>query len=325
MPVYILMGEEPYYIDKIVERIEESVVAEEDREFDQSILYGADSNAAVILEAVSRFPLMSEKRLVILKEAQSMAQAKTNLNKLQSYISNPNNASILVIAFKGEKLEASSAMMKAAKMNSNVIVFESPKIKEYKLGEVIKDYCYSQKISIEEQAIDILISNIGSSLVNLFSEIDKLKLALKKDEKRIVAEMVLSQTGISKEFNNFELVSALARKDYFQAVRIVKYFQENAKSNPTSVTAGRIFAYFQNLVIAAFSQDRSDKSLMEALQLKNPYALREIRTGLNSYNASQLVNVIHEIRGFDAKSKGIGSFQNEFSLLRELVCTIITL
>lgn len=324
-PVYIFMGEELYYVDKLVNALEANVVNEEDKVFDQTILFGADTNASFVMEAAGMFPLMSEKRLVALREAQTMHQAKKQLDLLKPYILKPNPLTVLVIAYKGDKLNATSDILKAAKANKDVIVFDSPKIKEYKIGEIIKDYCFEEKVTIEEKAIEVLVANIGSSLDKIFSEIEKLRVSQKEGNLRITASMVHDQIGISKEYNNFELISALSRRDYFQVINIVKNFEVNPKQNPTVVTSSMIFNYYQRLVIAAFSQDKSDKGLMESLQLKTPYALKEIKIGLHHYNASQLVKAIHIIRKFDTRSKGVESFQKEYPLLLELVCELVTL
>lgn len=324
-PVYILMGEEPYYLDQITDALELAVVSEEDKDFDQSLMYGADFEPESVMEAAGRFPMMSPLQLVVFKEAQAMQRAKSQLDKFAPYVSRPNPSTVLAIVFKGEKLAASSAILKAAKKNPDVVVFDSPKVRDYHLGGIIKDYCRAQGVSIEEKAIELLAANVGSSLSKLFSEIEKLRIVTKGDDKKITADMVHDHIGISKDFNNFELISALSRRDYFQAINIVKHFEVNPKANPAIVTGATIFTFFQRLVLAAFSRDKSDQGLMMALQLKTPYALREIRTGLAHYNASQLVNAIHLIRSFDTRSKGIGTTQKEFPLLLELVCALTTL
>lgn len=324
-PVYLLMGDEPYYIDLITSALESSVVEESEKEFDQNVLYGADISAGNVLESVGQFPLWSDFRLVILKEAQSMARAKAELDKLAPYIANINPKTILCIAYKDEKLGATSDLMKAIKKNTDVVVFESPKIKEYKLKEVIKDHCLEQKIKIEDAGIDFLITNIGASLSSLFSEIEKLRVAAGKDHKTITTDLVCQHIGVSKEFNNFELINALSRRDYFQTLRILKYFEENPKSNPTPPIVGMIFNFYQRCLIASFNADKSERGLLEALQLKSSYQLTDIRTGLRNYNARQLVEAIHAIRDFDTRSKGIGSMQKEYPLMRELVCRLLTL
>lgn len=324
-PIYILMGEETYYIDKLVESLENSVVADEDKEFDQSILYGAESNAAMVMEAAGQYPMWSDLRLVILKEAQALSKAKSELDKIASYIANPNPKTILCIAFKGESLGAKSALLKEAKNNKSTVVFDSPKIKEWKLGEVIKDFCFSQGIKIEEKAVEVLIANVGSSLSNIFSEIEKLRISLPSEDKKITADLVSDHIGVSKEFNNFELVSALSRRDYFKTLYIFRHFEDNPKANPTVVSVGLIFNFFQKIVLASFNADKNDKALMELLQLKNPYGLREIREGLRNYSAAQAVEAIHAIRDFDTRSKGIASFQKEFPLFEELLLRLLTL
>lgn len=324
-PVYILTGEEPYYLDKIAEALEENVVSEEDKEFDQNILYGADIQGPKVLEAAGQFPLFSSHRLVVLKEAQSMLRAKNELDKLASYVSKPNSQSVLAIVYKGEKLASTSALIKAAKKNKDIVVFESPKIRDYQIAGVIKSHCIAARISIDDKAIELLVANVGNSLNSIFSELEKLRISLHDGNSRITSDMVADQIGISKEFNNFELINALARRDYFQSLNIVRHFEDNPKANPTVVTASMVFTFFQRLLLAAFSADKSDNALLSALKLKTPYALREIRTGLANYNASQLVKAIHAIRLFDTRSKGINSYQKEFPLLTELVCSLVTL
>lgn len=323
--VYLLMGEEPYYIDLIVDAIERSVVLEENRAFDQLIFYGADADLDVVIASAQQYPVMGDRQLVILKEAQTLSSAKTQLERLASYIANPNRRGVLVVAYKGDNLNATSALMKAAsKASDNVVVFKSPKIKDYQLSSPVKDYCRLKKIAIEEQAVQILIEYIGNSLQKLFGEIDKLIVASVSGGQRITAEMVEENIGISKEFNNFELTKAIANKDYPKTLRILDYFRKNPKNNPSVLTTGILFKFFSQLVVAHYTQDKSERSLMEALQLKTPYALRDIREGLGMYSPRQSMAAISALRDFDCKSKGIGSLQNEYDLQRELIFKIFT-
>lgn len=324
-PIYLLMGEEPYYIDLIVDTLEKNLVKEENKAFDQLIFYGADSEMDVVISSAQQYPVMGDCQLVILKEAQTMQSAKSELDKLASYISHPNKKGILVVAYKGDNLNATSALMKAAAKHPDVVtVLKSPKVKEYQLASPIKDYCKMKKISIEERAVQLLIDNIGNSLQKLFGEIDKLIVAAGSGEKTITYDLVRENIGISKEFNNFELTNAMSKKDYPKALRILDYFRKNPKNNPSVLTTGIIFKYFSQLVVAHFTQDKSDRSLMEALQLKNPYALKEIREGLNNYTPRQAMSAISALREFDCKSKGIGSLQNEYDLQKELIFKIFT-
>lgn len=323
--VYLLMGEEPYYIDLIVEAIESYVVKEENKVFDMLVFYGADADLEVVMANARQYPVMGDVQLVILKEAQSCPGSKAQLDKLASYISQPNQKGVFVLVYKGDNLSATSALMKAAaKAGSNVVVFKSPKIREYQLAAPIKDYCRMKKIAIEEQAVHVLIEYIGNSLQKLFGEIDKLIVAAGTGAKRITAGMVEENIGISKDFNNFELSKALSSKDYPKTMRILEYFRKNPKNNPTVMTTAVLFKFFSQLVVAHFCTDKSDRGLMEALQLKTPYALREIRDGMQMYTPRQALAAISALRDFDCKSKGIGSLQNEYDLQRELIFKIFT-
>lgn len=323
--VYLLMGEEPYYIDLIVDALERNVVKEENKAFDQLVFYGADSDLEVVAASARQYPVMGDRQLVILKEAQTCPGSKTQLDRLASYVAQPNRQGVFVLAYKGDNLSATSALMKAAaKGGDSVIVFKSPKIRDYQLAAPIKDYCRQKKIAIEEGAVQILIDYIGNSLQKLFGEIDKLVVAAGEGAQRITAEMVEANIGISKEFNNFELTKAVSMKDYPKTLRILDYFRKNPKNNPSVMTTSVLHKFFSQIVVAHFTADKSDTSLMEALQLKTPYALKEIREGLRMYTPRQALAAVSALRDFDCKSKGIGSLQNEYDLQRELIFKIFT-
>lgn len=323
--VYLLMGEEPYYIDLIVDALEQSVVSEDNKAFDQLVFYGADSDIDVVIASAQQYPVMGDVQLVILKEAQTLAGNKTQLDRFASYLFQPNQKGILVIAYKGDTLAATSALMKAAaKAGDSVVVFKSPKIRDYQLSGPIKDYCRMKKIGIEEPAVQILIEYIGNSLQKLFGEIDKLTVAAGPGAQRITAAMVEENIGISKEFNNFELTKAIATKDYPKTLRILDYFRKNPKNNPTVMTTAILFKFFSQLMVAHYTADKSDRGLMEALQLKTPYALKDVREGLARYTPRQTMAAVSALRDFDCKSKGIGSLQNEYDLQRELIFKIFT-
>lgn len=321
-PVYILMGEEPYYIDSIASAIEEKAIPEEDRDFNCEVFFGADSDVASVAGAAQQFPVMAERKLVMLKEAQSMTQAKQQLEKLAPYVEKPNATTILVVTFKGDSLNATSALMKAA-AKSGAVVFKSPQVKDYMLSAPVRDYCTAAGVGIDDKAVEMLCDYIGSPLSKLFGEIDKLVIAI-GERKRITPKDIEDNIGISKDFNNFELKSALSERNYPKAVMIVDYFKKNPKQNPTVLTTSVLFDYFAKLCIALFSSDKSEGALMKALEMKNSYALKDIYTGMRNFNATQAVNAVHAIRDFDARSKGIGSLQNEYDLLGELIFRILT-
>lgn len=322
-PVYILMGEESYYIDLIASEIEKHVLPDEDRDFNSFVYYGADANIVTVQSSARQLPVMSDRIFVALKEAQTLQFAKITLDKLSSYISKPNPQTVLLITYKGDNLNATSEIIKAA-TKSGAVVFRSPEIKDYQLAAPVMDYCLSKKISIEDRAVDLLCQYIGTPLSKLFGEIDKLIVALGPNATRITTKDIEENIGISKDFNNFELISAISRKDYPAAMRIIYYFKSNPAKNPTILTTSLLFKFFSQLTVVSFESDKSDKNLMAVLGIKTPYALRDIKTGMRNYNARQVVNIIHAIREFDCKSKGINSFQNEYDLLQQLIFTIFT-
>lgn len=322
-PVYILMGEEPYYLDKISELLEEKVVAPEDRDFNQLVMYGADSDIESVVAGAQQYPFMSDRRLVMLKEAQAMDRAKAQLDKLEGYVSHPNSQTVLVIVYKGDSLPATSKIMKAA-VKSGAVVYNSKALKDYELSGPVADYCRGKGVNMDRGTIDLLTAYVGSSLSKLFSEIDKLLIAAGPDSKVLTAEMVRANIGLSKEFSNYELVNAICRRNYAQAMGIVDNFSSNPKANPVVVTIGILFRFFSQLCVAHFNADKSDQALMGVLELKNVYALREIKDGMRMFNAGQCVSIISAIRDADCQSKGIDSAQNEYSILRELIFRIFT-
>lgn len=323
--VYILMGDEPYFIDMITDVLEKSVVNEDNKAFDQLVFYGAEADIDVVAASARQYPVMGDRQLVILKEAQAMTNAKASLDRLAPYLAQPNSRGVLVIAFKGDCLNATSPLLKAAvKLGDNAVVFKSERYRDYQLAAPIKDYCRQKKVGIDEDAVRILIDYIGNPLKKLFGEIDKLIIAGGTGFNRITAAHIEENIGISKEFNNFELTKALSKKDYPKTMQIIEYFRKNPKNNPTVMTTAVLLKFFSQLVIAHFTQDKSDRSLMEALQLKSAYALTDIRTGLQMYSPRQAMAAISALRDFDCKSKGIGSFQNEYDLQRELFFKIFT-
>lgn len=327
-PINILMGEEAYYIDFIVSAFETLAIPEEERDFNFQILYGNDTDIETVIASAQQLPVMADRKLVILKEAQTMQNAKAQLERLASYAMRPNNATILVIAYKEqpgkEKITATSKLLKAVAA-SNGIIFKSPAIRDYQLPAHLKDYCTSKGVIIDDQATKMLCEYVGAPLSRLFTEVEKLIISKGNDKSKITSTDVEENIGISKDFNNFELISALSVKDYPKAVRIIRYFASNPKNNPPVVTTSTLFNYFSKLVIAWFQSDKSDASLQTALDLKSGYALKEYKTGLSHYNATQAVNTVHAIREFDRKSKGVGSLQNEYELLQELIFRICTL
>lgn len=322
-PVYLLMGEEDYYIDMIQNAVETSVIDEADKDFNFNVFYGVDADLENVIACAQQLPVMVPKRVVILKEAQSMQRAKQQLDKLAPYIKRPNNSTVFVVSFKGESLNATSELMKTA-AKSDAVVFKSERIRDYKLPSHVRDYCSAYRISIDERAVNMLCEYIGGPLTKLFGEINKL-IQIKGESKQISVSDIERHIGVSKDFNNFELTTAISKRDYKRAISIVKYFKANPKTNPTVVTTSTLFNFFSKLVIAHYLTDKSDESLKENFNLRFPAALADFKESLRNYNAYKAVNAVHAIREFDVRSKGVGSFQNEYDLLQELIFKIFTL
>ncbi|MDE5790215.1 MAG: DNA polymerase III subunit delta [Muribaculaceae bacterium] len=321
-PVYILMGEETFYIDRIVEAFENHVIPESDKDFNQTIFYGNDSDIDFIVSTCQQFPVMADRKLVILKEAQTMHQAKSQLEKFAPYVSRPNPTTIFVIAYKGDNLNATSKLLKATN-SSKAIIFKSEPVKEWQLAAHIKDYCNSLGFAIEEKATAMLCDYIGGPLSKVFGEVNKLVM-IKGGEKKITALDIENHIGISKDYNNFELIKAVSCKNYPQTMKILKYFEKNPKTNPTVVTNSMLFSFFQKLSIAHYLPDKSEKAMMEGVGARSSWQLKDVKEGLRYYNPRQSVNAIHYCREFDTKSKGVESYQNEYDLLRELIFKIFT-
>lgn len=320
--VVILMGEETYYIDSLVEAFENYTIHEDDKDFNFHVFYGNDADIDNVVACAQQFPVMADRKLVILKEAQSMYQAKAQLEKLAPYVLRPNASTIFVVAFKGDTLNATSKLMKAAK-ETGALVFRSDAVKGYQLPPHVRDYCASHGFNIDEKALALICDYIGTPLSKIFGELDKLFM-IKGGDKRITCDDIERNIGISKDFNNLEFSNALVNKDYPRCVRMIKYFERNPKAAPAVMITATVFNSFSRIVTCHFLADKSDSSMLQATGLKSPYALKDIRTGMRNYNPAQAVKAIHHIREFDAKSKGVGSYQNEYDLLTELVFKIIT-
>lgn len=321
-PVYLLMGEETYYVDKLVELLEATVVPEDERDFNYSVVYGKDANIADIIASCQQYPFMADRRAVFFKEAQTIEGGKNTIDQLTSYIERPNEQCTLVVSFKGDSLNATSRLMKAAAASDKVVVYKSDALREWEVSAPILEYCREKKIAIGEDSINILKEYIGFDLSKLFGAIDKLIVSVDITNGRITPELIERNIGISKDYNNFELINALAMKNYDKCIRIITYFESNPTKNPTIKTTGLLYGFFSKLLSAQMSQNRSEAGLREAVGAKSDYAFRDYRNALSRYNAVQSINAIHLIRQFDIQSKGVGSFQNEFGLLKELIFNI---
>lgn len=322
-PVYLLSGDEPFFIDTLTEALQRLVVPDEEaRDFDLSIFFGADSSIDDVAGAARRFPVMGARQLVMLKELQAMNDSRGQLARLAPVAASPSPSTVLVVTFKGEALKATHEFVKAVKKGGGV-VFQSMKLREWELAAHISDYCKSRRVSIDSKAAEMLKDYVGNDLSRLSRDIDKLIVA--GGGARITPEMIEENIGISKDFNNFELVRAFSVRNYAKCMQIVDYFERNPKQNPVIMTVSILFRFFSQLMLAHYAPDKSDRGLQLQLGFSNPYQLTDVKAGLQRYSAASTLRVIHALRLLDAKSKGIGSMQKDYSLLRQFVYEAFTL
>lgn len=318
-PIYILMGEEPFFIDQITDLLLENVLEESERDFNQVILYGADTDAASIINSARRFPMMSKYQLVVIREAQLIR----DLEILANYVKNPLNSTVLVINYKYKTLDRRKALAVATEKNG--ILFDSRKIPDYKMPGFITSLMQYRSIGIDPKAAQMLSDFLGNDLNRLSKELDKLAIIMaEKASKRITPELIEHNIGISKEYNNFELIKALVTKDVLRANRIADYFEKNPKSNPIQMTLPVLFNYFSNLLICYYTKDRSESGLMTALGLRGAFQVKDYSLGLRNYSAMKVFNLISDIRTTDARSKGVeNSSVSDADLLKELLYKIL--
>ena len=317
-PVYYLKGEESYYIDRISEYIAQTVLNENEKEFNQTILYGADTDIATIINAAKRYPMMSKYQVVIVKEAQGVK----NIDELSYYLQKPLESTILVLCHKHGVLDRRKKL--AAEIEKVGVLFESKKIKDAQLTGFITSYLKRKSIEIEPKASEMMAEFVGTDLSRMAGELEKLIITLPKGQKRITPEQIEQNIGISKDYNNYELRNALIIKDVFKANQIIKYFEENPKTNPLQMTLSVLFNFFSNLMLAYYAPEKSEQGIAAQLGLKSPWQSKDYLAAMRKYSGVKVMQIIGEIRYCDAKSKGVGnSSLGDGELLRELVYKIL--
>lgn len=315
-PVYVIHGEEGYYTDMLLQKFE-SIVPEAEKAFNEYVLYAPDTDVDKLIDLCRRCPMMAEHQVVILKEAQAV-NALT-INRLHTYVSHPTTSTILMIAFRGAAAKGKDLLAAARKSG---VVFESKKVRDSGAETLIADRLRQHHLTPDAKAVAMIREHVGTDLSRLFNEIDKLGTLLPPGAK-VTPELVELHIGVSKDYNNFELVDAIAARDGAKAFRIADYFAANPRNNSAIASAAMLFGYFTDLLICQFSPDKSERALMDALQAKSPWAIKKYQLGLTRYNAWQSIEIIGALRDFDRKSKGKGSRQGETALFRELIFHII--
>ena len=315
-PVYYLMGDEPYYIDKISDWIAENVLQPEERDFNQTVLFGSDVTASQIVDAAKRYPMMSEYQVLIVKEAQNVK----NVEALEKYMKAPMPSTILVLCHKngtidGRKREYVKAIQQAG------ILFESKKLRERDLPGFIERYLKAQEASIDTKSTQMIAEAIGADLSRLMGELDKVLLSLPEQDRRVTPQVVEDQIGVSKDYNAFELRDAIVNRNIEKANRIIKYFDENPKAGGLYALLPMVFNYFQNLMLAFYCpQKGSQEALAKWLDMKSPWGARDYLTGMQNYSGMKVMQIISKIREIDAKSKGLDNPNTPpGELMRELI------
>ncbi len=317
-PIYFLMGEEAYYIDKISDFVETHVLAEEERGFNQMTLYGRDVTIEDIVGHAKRYPMMAEYQVVIVKEAQDLSRT---IEKLVSYAENPQPTTILVLNYKYKKLDKRKALYKAIKKVG--VVYESKKLYENQVADWIRRVLSPKKYTISPKAAQMLVEFLGTDLSKINNELEKLQIILPSGS-QITPEVIEENIGISKDFNNFELRKAIGDKNSIKAYQIIKYFADNPKDNPMVVTVSLLFNFFSQLLHFHGLKDKSPRSVASALKI-NPYFVNEYITAARNYPMRNVSAVISILREFDVKSKGVGSNAvPQGDLLKELLVKILS-
>lgn len=318
-PIYILMGEEAYYIDQITNYIAENVLTPAEQDFNLNICFGADVSAVQVTDMAKRFPMMAEYQVVIVKEAQNIH----SLDALEKYLKNPAKTTILVWCHKNGKIDARKKVISLAEAHG--VVFESKKLKEYQLAGFMQNYLAAKKITIEPKATQMMADHIGSDLSRLTSELDKVALSLSENDKRITPDIVEKEVGVSKNFNTFELRDAIVNRNIFKANQIVNYFISNPKAGSLYSFLPLLFSYFQNLMIVFYSpSNKSESDIAQILGLKNNWGAKEYIIGMRNYSARKTMDIIAKIREVDAKSKGLNNVSTGAGdLMKEVIFFIL--
>jgi len=317
-PIYFLQGEESYFIDLISDYIDEHALSEAEKGFNQVIVYGKDVTMATILTHARRFPMMAEKQVVIVKEAQEIQDInkESGARLLLDYFKQPVPSTILVFCHKHKTLD------KRRELGKNVDKFTTSiaakKLYENQLPDFITEYANEKRIPIEPNAVQAICEFVGNDLNRLTNEFDKLVISLKKDE-AITVDHVMTQVGVSKEYNIFELQKAVIQRDTLKVAKIVNYVERNTKKNPVIPVVAFLYAFFSKLLMASAASDKSEKGLLSVLKI-SPYAIRDYSQALRTYSAEKIVGNISLLKEADLKLKGVNAGSVEDSqVLRELL------
>jgi DNA polymerase III subunit delta len=315
-PIYFLMGEEPYYIDKLSEYIENNILQEHERDFNQTVLYGRDVTIEDIIGNAKRFPMMADRQVVIVKEAQELART---IDKLESYAENPQPTTVLVICYKYKTLDKRKKVTKV--LEKAGVVFESKKLYENQVGDWLKRVLQGKKLLIEPKAAAMLVDFLGTDLSKIANELDKLAIVLPQGS-TITPAIIEDNIGFSKDFNVFEFRKSIGEKNQLKAYQIADYFAKNPKDNPMVVTTSLVFSFFSQLLQYHGLKDKSPRNVASVLKV-NPYFLKDYDLALRNYPMKKVSQIVATLRDIDVKSKGVGANAlPQSDLLKEMLVKI---
>jgi DNA polymerase-3 subunit delta len=316
-PIYFLMGEEPYYIDEITNYIIDNVLTEEEKGFNQTIYYGKDVDAATVIMAARRYPMMSKYQVVVVKEAQYMDK----IEELQHYASAPLASTILVVNYKYKTLDRRLKLGSLLKKSNSI--FEFKKLYDNQVSAWITGYLKGKSMTIDLKASILLAESLGTDLSKIVKELDKLQIAIGMDVKQITADHIEKNIGLSKDYNSFELQKAIINKDILKANRIIKVFAKNPKDHPIQATITILFNYFSKLMIYYYLPDKGKANVAKELAI-NPFFVQDYTLGARNYPARKVMSVISILRDYDMKSKGFGNVSAGVGdLLKEMIFKIM--
>ena len=316
-PIYFLMGEEPYYVDRISDFIAENILSEEERGFNQMVIYGRDSNIEDIVSNAKRYPMMAERQVVIVKEAQDLSRT---IEKLVDYAENPQPTTVLVVCYKYKKIDKRKKLHKAIAKTG--VIFEGKRMYENQVGDWIIKTLKSRGYGISPKAAQMLVEFLGTDLGKIDNELQKLQLICPEGT-TISPEIIEQNIGISKDFNNFELRSAIGEKDSLKAHRIINYFAQNPKDNPMVVTVSLLFSFFSQILQYHGLPDKSKGAVAKQLKV-NPYFVSDYVTAARNYPMKKVSHAISLLQETDVKSKGVGATNvSQGDLLKELLVKIM--
>lgn len=315
-PIYFLMGDEPLFIDVISSYIEENILDETEKEFNQTVLYGRDTDVPTIVSTAKRFPMMANHQVVIVKEAQHIK----NIEDLERYVKAPLKSTILVICYKYKSIDKRKVFYK--ELQKAGVVLDSKKLFDNQVPEWIADYVKQHGYKIGEKATQLLADHLGSDLGKVVNEIKKVFISLPKGGE-ITTQLIEQNIGISKDFNVFELQNALSEKNSFKAFQIVKYFADNPKSNPMVIVLAVLHTYFVKILRYHHLKDKGQANVAAALGI-NPFFVKGMQMAAGRYPVSKLFSIMADLREYDVKSKGVDSHSaTHGELLKELMYKIL--